>query len=760
MAIPHLEDLSVADFLRTVNTLASREATEKLDGANLAFGLDDEGKLFTSRESKRSSATRKYSAQEYPVMGASNPFRAAHAALEAVLPTIKEVMSPGQTVEIEVLFGKQPNAVTYGTGDKSYIAFLRGIEGTDNKVSNELTAALRNRDVQVQTQTLVSTDGTNLENRDEQVTFEFVGPQRINMQDIQDDPKLKDALNKFNEYLTKPATDLPDGVEYTNGELADLNMGSVKMDKREDVKLRKEQMLAYVRRVFMVPIKNYLTDKLATVKSGLAVEAVGDDTVGIEGVVLRDPDSGDLVKLVDKTMFTALNGFNHAMRKQIGGQVRTVDPEASLESRGGVVGHVMTHIAKVFGNPELARNSQVRKILDKYNTDGNPVNTVKALADAVGTDNVEGLKRKITAIIKQGLLDLDKLQQQFDTERDDYVLNLSNGKSIGLSDEVVSRTMLSFAEAKNDLKRLQKAVGESKSVPEVLAHVYRRFIPTEAPEEGSEAVVESVIMEKRYDTDIARYANKDAWTLLNIYFATVLMSVMMYKANDKLGLRMLKDKTHFRMDRWTRQMSPLNFWGYPIWKSSTAPVQKLIGKKTAKDLSRVVQRVPQAWYRFLHMDLSFGRDVPINWNDMYKTMKVLTQFPGMNTERINVMLKGVFGFENLTYDQKTKVLNVLHYYVAQFVPYSPLFIRLKAIQRELLFAGGDDVIMESKMKLLKQIVETAEGGAVAAGAVATAPGPLGLGSALRRGDHPNVVKRKRNPEIKFVKFKKPEDSAI
>lgn len=765
MGIAHIEDLSTPEFMRTLETLSTAQATEKLDGANLYFGIDAEtDKLFTSREGKRASAPRYFSADDYPYFSGTNPFRAAHLALVEVEPKIRNVMSAGQTVEIEVLFGRQPNAIVYGANDKSFIAFLAGVNGTTSEVVDRLTGALMGTTATVETKVVASADGEKLDLEDVTTTFEFIGPQSVDVSPVTGDSAFKSMLDSFNKYLNAPAANLPEGVEMTNGELDSTSMSTIKIVDRPAVKEAKEKVQLHILRNYKMPIKKYLLGKLTAVKSKLAAETLEPaEDIGIEGIVLRDPTSGNLVKLVDKSAFTAINSFNHTVRGQISGTVRTVQDDAPLESRGGILGHMKIQIAKALGNPDLARAGQAKKILAEYDVDGNPVNTLKEFADALNIADFHGKKNFILAIIKQAKKDLIALRDEFNANKDEYVLTLANGKTIGISPEVVKRTMLTFAEAQVKVDDLHGKVKAASSLPVLLAILYGHALPKLPDSAGEPAEVmeakkpaKKKTTSARWDNDAARYAGKDSWHLMNTYFATVMLSVLMYKENDKIGLRLLRDKTNFRMVSLNPAMSPLNFWGYPIWKCNTDKVKKLIGGKASKDLHQVVRRVPTAWWKFLHMDLSFGRDVPINWNDHFRTMSMLQQMPGMRFDRISFMLKGVFGFENLDYDQKLKVLNALHLYVAQFLPGSPLFARLKDIQRKLIFNPNDlDNIMTLTELHQTPTNETADGGAVGVGAVANNPGPI-----FKSGKKPNVVKRVRNPEIKHLSFKKPTNCPI
>lgn len=127
--ISHLEDLKIDDFIDKVRKLPNMTGSEKMDGAELVFGLDDDGKFYTTRSFKSGTDDKIYSTKDWYKTGGGPTFAAAHSALSKALPTIEKVMKPGEAVEVEVLFGRQPNAVVYGANGKNYIVFLRGIEG-------------------------------------------------------------------------------------------------------------------------------------------------------------------------------------------------------------------------------------------------------------------------------------------------------------------------------------------------------------------------------------------------------------------------------------------------------------------------------------------------------------------------------------------------------------------------------------------------------------------------------------------------------
>ncbi len=773
-----MEDLPLAEFIRIVQNISSMHISLKLDGSQLWLGIDDEGKLFTSREGKRQGSTRFYSEEAYPRFAAYNGFRSAQAALEAKAEDVKRIVQPGQMVEMEVLYGRQPNAVTYGADGKSYIAFLRGVNGTPDAVADQLSMALGGTSVQVHVKIIDTTDGEQLEAVDQDVTYQFVGAQKIQAEKLKD-VRLSKHLKQLQAYLREPAG-LKHDPKLTNLELLQNSLGTVPAAGRQAAKAKKAEVLARIMTDFKLPIKQELLQNFVKkIEPTLQADDItADEDVGIEGVVLRDPTTGGMVKLVDKDAFSTINAFNHAIRNQISGVVKTLDGTAPLDARGGIVGNMKIRIADLLGNKELARGATAKTALLAARG-ADPAQTIKNFAKNLAIRDFLGMKRKLLALVQQAAADLRSLLEDFKANKENFRLKLKNGKTIGISPEVEKRTLLVFAESRKNLIELFDRVKKARTVAQVLAVLYgslAKKIHADKVEDADNAeVTEGLILEKKYDTDKARYAGKDAYALMNIYFATVLMCIIFYQADDAKGLRLIRDKTHYRMARWDPQMSQLNFWGYVIWHASSPAVKKLIGAKAAAAIFKVARRATASQSRYLHMDLSFGRDVPLEYEDHRKTLHLLQQLDGMNTDRVNTLLDGVFSFGASSHDAQVKTIAKLYYYVMQFIPTSPLLIRLKAIQAELLLnANGEnnqmthDTLMQERLLVqVNALVEDVEGGEDAAPSGGSGPAVSQVDTVTRARDTAStdgvsskknrfVVKRKRNPAVKKAKFPRPD----
>jgi hypothetical protein len=127
--ISHIEDIPVGEIIEILTNLSNFELTEKVDGAQILFGIDEHG-FYTSRETK--GGTRIYNEADYGISFSSTYMRSSHKLLEQMLPVLKGAgLRPGDQVEAEVLYGQVPNVVPY-SADTNYLIFLRTTEGAVN----------------------------------------------------------------------------------------------------------------------------------------------------------------------------------------------------------------------------------------------------------------------------------------------------------------------------------------------------------------------------------------------------------------------------------------------------------------------------------------------------------------------------------------------------------------------------------------------------------------------------------------------------
>ncbi len=402
--ISHIEDLPLKSFIDTVEKFQDKVVTEKLDGSNLWFGVDEDG-FFTSREGKSKKHARFYTVKDYPSIAAYNGFRAAHLALEQHKATIEGMLQPGDIVEIEVLFGRQPNTVTYGAENQNYIVILRGI-GTDPAKVDSLASALDDKTSTITSTVITSTDGSKLDYTDESMTWKFTQVKPIDNAKI-DSSEVKDKLKELKEFLAKANEAFP---SRSNEDVATVNLGSVPKDEREQMKVARENVLAKIMDEFKIPIKElFLNNFVRKIKPRLQdADLQPSEDIGVEGVVISDKETGDQVKIVDKDVFTAINTFNNFIQSNISGLVRTDDQDAPIELRGGAFGQAKIRIAELLGVKELAVSASSKKILTKFKG-SSPRDTADKLAASLNIESFSSVKIKCTAILKNALEDVDEV---------------------------------------------------------------------------------------------------------------------------------------------------------------------------------------------------------------------------------------------------------------------------------------------------------------------------------------------------------------
>ena len=495
-SITHIEDLPLKEFIRTIESLKDKIITEKLDGANLWFGVDENG-VYTSREGKSPKKGRFYDVKDYAMVSNYNGFRAAHLALENVAGTIKKYFKEGDSAEIEVLFGRQPNTVTYGSQNKNYIVILRGVNDTPDERVQALAKALNDKTTTVESTIVFSPDGETIELRDEKLKWQFTQVKPMDAKTVDTKQAMK-LLGELKKYMALP-NDLIKGK--TNEEVAEMSMTSVPKAEREPAKKEKEKVNAYIMDKFKAPIKELLLNNFVRkIKPFLQSDNLHpSEDIGVEGVVVRDPVSGSQTKIVDKDVFTAINTFNSSVRSSVAGLVRTTDQDAAAEMRGGAFGQAKIRIAELLGAKELAMSSGVKRFIMKFKK-SDPHTTAMSLATSLNITSLPSIRTKISAILTNTLEEVNGIVGSFKKDAGEYKLKLKTGKEIGISPEIMKRTLTALAETKKDIAEINANVLKSRDATDLVMALYGRTIET-IFSEGETEVKESYTLLKSLHED-------------------------------------------------------------------------------------------------------------------------------------------------------------------------------------------------------------------------------------------------------------------
>lgn len=469
--ISHLEALPVGDFVHALKNLGSYLASEKLDGYNLWFGFDAEG-FYTSRGGKGNTSVNR-TVDDFPLTPANNGFRAVHSALEQAQNILKRHVQPGECVEVEVLFGRQPNAIVYGD---NLIAFLRFVHDDTDAVADrqrieQLAAALENKVVTTNTVHTSTSDGLSLQDSMESHQWRFVSTATIDSAVIaqvdvsQEVQKAEQWLSQANEYF-------PDK---TNAEMLEVNLSRVPQSDRQ----RMSDARAAVRDTFAhdikVPIKDSLVQKLLrdTTPKFQTAELEAGELEGIEGIVFLDPETNEQFKLVDKDLFTTVNKFNFAVRSAIRASSHAENPFTRMlgitDSDTSIMDNVIQTVGRIYGLSENLKTFQVRKALSKYGE------SPQAIIDGISAnvDDFDAAKNMTVQSIIKSIKDLRAMHAKFKQNWKSYSVKVGD-QQIRYSKEIYRRTMVSFAESHEDLmEMLQKSRG-TQNAQQLAAVVFSR----------------------------------------------------------------------------------------------------------------------------------------------------------------------------------------------------------------------------------------------------------------------------------------------
>jgi len=467
--IPHLEDLDVETFIRVLENLHELEAVQKLDGANLRVGLDERGDLYTSREQK--GGKRFYSESDFPKSSVYDGFRTAHAVLEKAEGYFMQVLVPGESINLEILFGPQPNTVLYGKDNLNYIALLEMLPGDDPSVEpdqgkiKELMKLLDDKQFVVRTAISDTVDGVTI------VKTPTVTPWKFTTSDVV--PRSEISKISFVKELGAMKAYLRQENQVARDQGHDLTNFEVLKDRSRDLTQERQEIQNKLMNDFKLPIKKKLMGIVYKQKPSLrGIE--GDDATynGIEGIIFKDPKTGEKFKIVDKDVFTAVNKFNYQARKAVASRVTSADPNMSIEARGGIVGEARTRSIKLLGIEGAETPSQTKKALLKFQADTRE-DTIEAIARSLNQLNFGAVRRKLQAIYISAIDDLEEALNTFKMNGSEYSLNLKDGQTVKYTKEIRRRTLLIFAEARRGLIETLHRIQRSSDMYDLIEVMFK-----------------------------------------------------------------------------------------------------------------------------------------------------------------------------------------------------------------------------------------------------------------------------------------------
>lgn len=443
--IPHIEDLDISTFLKIINDLEEYEVTEKIDGSQILFGIDQNG-FYTSRESK--GGKRVYSIQDYEIQFSTTYRRAVHKLLESVLPQLKESgLKIGDQIEAEVLYGELPNVVPYSE-KTSYLIFLRTTAGDTN--INELKKRFEGSSFSIAIDTPTTVDGRKIKIIEKLDRWVISSVPRFVVQTRNVQSECDKTLKDIQKYLSQ---NTKFGI---NNKLLDetpLNkipawcLKSEWKNIKEELKLEKAKVRDELSKM-KTEVKEILIDHLVRPYTS----AFGPRQGGwIEGVVLRHQKNNQIVKIVDKNVFGVIRNFAWKIRNSL------TDKPKGLNNNYSYLGEVYVGLATLMGHPKLGTMQSKR-----YNKD--TVIEKEVVLDCV--------KKDMLIFLAEKEHDLECRLDKYEKEKCTLILKVIDGtfnRKISYVDSSIDRrTKETFSTSFATIKTLMDKISVARSTDDLI----------------------------------------------------------------------------------------------------------------------------------------------------------------------------------------------------------------------------------------------------------------------------------------------------
>lgn len=451
--ITHIEDLNTSDFLQVTTNLVEYEVTEKVDGSQILFGLDDQG-FYTSRETK--GGERVYAVEDYDIHFSTTYRRAAHKLLESVLPKLKEAgLRPGDQVEAEVLYGELPNVVPYSE-DSNYLIFLRTTEGKIN--IDRLKQKLNGHTLSISLTSPLTEDGKFVKLVEKTDNWTISGVPLISVEYQRVQRLVEKKLKLMRAFMLE---DTRFGIPNMTVEKTPLNRIPAWCtqhewkDVKEELKVEKAR-IEFELNEMKTEVKEILLDHFVRPYSSMFGPIEGG---WIEGVVLKHRETGKMVKIVDKKTFGVIREFAWQVRNSLTERARGLNDNYSY------LGEVHVGLATALGHPELG-TMQCRKY-----------HTQMMLEDTVP---ISALKEYMLSFLEQKRIDLGHRLDKYEKEKHKLILKVNEGTFkdtfVYANTGIDRRTKETFASIYEQIQVLVDKISVAQSQDDLIQAIAGRYL--------------------------------------------------------------------------------------------------------------------------------------------------------------------------------------------------------------------------------------------------------------------------------------------
>ena len=206
-----------------------------------------------------------------------------------------------------------------------------------------------------------------------------------------------------------------------------------------------------------------------------------------------------------------------------------------------------------------------------------------------------------------------------------------------------------------------------------------------------------------------------ATAIANAYVANYIAALTIIRAGDEKGMKLLNDKAHTKMTKFSTSMSRPNFWGFIVFNSDVPSIKKLIAGGAADELAKNAGRIVSSRRHKLQMLTTQTAD-KINWTDASYSIKLLKVRFELPYSKLDNIANGIYAWDSLDEMSKGDLLYNVFSFLMQCDNESDLLPRLRALTNNK-YLTVNSIVSTMGQKLNKvfrmvedEIEETARGG--------------------------------------------------
>lgn len=169
-----------------------------------------------------------------------------------------------------------------------------------------------------------------------------------------------------------------------------------------------------------------------------------------------------------------------------------------------------------------------------------------------------------------------------------------------------------------------------------------------------------------------------ATAIANAYVANYIAALTIIRAGDEKGMKLLNDKAHTKMTKFSTSMSRPNFWGFIVFNSDVPSIKKLIAGGAADELAKNAGRIVSSRRHKLQMLTTQTAD-KINWTDASYSIKLLKVRFELPYSKLDNIANGIYAWDSLDEMSKGDLLYNVFSFLMQCDNESDLLPRLRAL---------------------------------------------------------------------------------